>query len=143
MTVRELIVALLDTPLDAEVEVDHPEWTEAVTGIRRIEHPGAGHGLAYVTLETQRLIALSNALATGWWDVWAQLMIFCGAAGYMSRSLFHVKPWGLWLDDGPWGRRRFWTCSGAQRWADECNQVRRVLGLEPMVTIYNRFEPSW
>lgn len=53
-----------------------------------------------------------------------------------------MKPWGLWLDGGPWGRRRFWTRSGAQRWADECNDVRRVLGLSPLVEVYNRFELS-
>lgn len=53
-----------------------------------------------------------------------------------------MKPWGLWLDGAPWGRRRFWTRSGAQQWADECNNVRRVLGLAPLVEVYNRFEPG-
>jgi hypothetical protein len=50
MTVLELIKALADIPLDAEVETPHG----AVTGIARVERPGASPlGLCYVTLEVE------------------------------------------------------------------------------------------
>lgn len=49
MRARDLIVALLDTPLDAEVEVPGAK----VTGIAQVERPGGSpDGMAYVTLAT-------------------------------------------------------------------------------------------
>ncbi len=50
-TVRALIVALLEMPLDAEVEVDHPEDDGLCQIISVSEQPGTGFGQQFITLK--------------------------------------------------------------------------------------------
>ena len=56
VTVRELIVHLLDTPMDAEVEILIRRLGQGkVTGIEGVERPGGSScGQAYVTLSAER-----------------------------------------------------------------------------------------
>ena len=50
MTVRELIVALLDQPMNAVVEVDSGDRLCVVSSVTR--QAGVGYGLQYVTVGT-------------------------------------------------------------------------------------------
>jgi hypothetical protein len=50
-TVRALIIALLDMPMDAIVEVHDPELGEPCSIAKVSEQPGTGYGQQYVTLE--------------------------------------------------------------------------------------------
>ena len=51
-TVRALIIALLDMPLDAEIEVDHPEVPGVNSIVRVSQVPNVFYGQQYVRLET-------------------------------------------------------------------------------------------
>ena len=50
-TVKALIVALLEMPLDAEVEVSQPDVYKTRSIVSVSEPPGIGCGQRYVTLE--------------------------------------------------------------------------------------------
>jgi len=50
-TVKALIIALLDMPLDAVVEIQQPDIHKTRSIINVSEQPGTGYGMEFVTLE--------------------------------------------------------------------------------------------
>ena len=50
-TVRALIIALLDMPMDAEIEVSQPDIYKTRSIVSVSEEPSTGYGQRYVTLE--------------------------------------------------------------------------------------------